>query len=117
MGDLSDHFSRHEFACNCGCGKDTVDAELLTICEIVREIEGGPVRVASGHRCRVHNQRAGGASKSQHLYGRAADLIVRDPEHTALILDQKFPDKYGIGVYDHWIHVDSRADRARWRAL
>jgi hypothetical protein len=29
MGDLSENFSRREFECSCGCGMDTVDAQLL----------------------------------------------------------------------------------------
>jgi len=79
MGDLSKHFSRHEFACKCGCGRDTIDTETLKLCEIVREFVGQPVTVTSGHRCEAHNRRVGGGTRSQHLYGRAADLTVTDP--------------------------------------
>ena len=115
MGALSENFSRAEFACRCGCGHDTVDAELLTLCEVVRHLEGGPVVVTSGHRCRVHNRRVGGASDSQHLYGRAADLIVSSPPEVYAYLKQRFPDRYGFGLYDRWVHVDSRSGpAARW---
>ena len=31
MGDLTSNLSRHEFACECGCGFDTVDFELVTV--------------------------------------------------------------------------------------
>jgi len=122
MGDLSDHFSRSEFRCKCqNCGRDTVDTELLMLCEIVRHVEGGPVAVTSGHRCRAHNKRVGGAQPmganpgSQHLYGRAADLIVSSPAEVYAYLCRRFPDKYGFGLYDRWVHVDSRSGPpARW---
>ena len=44
MGDLSEHFSRLEVACRCGCGLDSMAAETLEIAEVVREFEGGPVK-------------------------------------------------------------------------
>jgi len=37
MGDISPWFNRAEFACNCGCGFDTVDSDTLTVLEEVRE--------------------------------------------------------------------------------
>jgi len=36
MGDLSPHFSRHEFACRDGCGYDTPEPELLAALEELR---------------------------------------------------------------------------------
>ena len=44
MGDLSENFSRHEFACKCGCGNDTVDAELIRVLQSVRARFGKPIR-------------------------------------------------------------------------
>jgi hypothetical protein len=35
--------------------------------------------VSSGHRCMEYNQQIGGAERSQHLHGRAADILVADP--------------------------------------
>ena len=115
MGDLSDHFSRAEFACKCGCGRDTVDMELLAICEAVRYVEGGPVTVTSGHRCEAHNERVGGSGRSQHLHGRAADLAVSSPREVYEWLCRRYPDQYGFGLYAQWVHVDSRSGpAARW---
>lgn len=116
MGDLSEHFSRREFACRCGCGLDTIDAETMRLCEIARAIEGGPAEVKSGHRCALHNAAVGGAVHSQHVLGRAADLGVSDPARVYQRLCDTFPDRYGFGLYATFVHVDSRGGPpARWK--
>ena len=117
MGDLSEHFSRQEFACHCGCGMNTIDARTLELCEEVREFTGAPVKVTSGHRCAKHNKRVGGASNSQHLYGRAADLSVEDPKAVFDWLCKQYPGVFGFGLYPShgFVHVDTRnGTAARW---
>jgi uncharacterized protein YcbK (DUF882 family) len=114
MGDLSNNFNRSEFACRCGCGQDTVDAELLEILEAVRERFDSSVIITSGNRCLYHNEREGGSSNSLHLTGRAADFVVVnvDPEDVADFLEPIAP---GLGRYSNWTHVDSRSGgKARW---
>lgn len=114
MDKISANFSRHEFACKCGCGFDTVDTELIMLCNMVRFVNKGPVVVLSGCRCPAHNATKGGAENSQHLIGRAADLRVDDPDTVYEFLDRTFPDKYGFGRYPWGVHVDSRKEKARW---
>lgn len=116
MGDLSKHFSRSEFACKCGCGFDTVDAELITVLEGLREQLGRPVRINSACRCEKDNARVGGAKSSQHLTGKAADITVDDisPMGVFSYLTGKYPDSYGIGRYKTFTHIDSRSNKARW---
>jgi hypothetical protein len=43
-----------------------------------REAFGRPILVTSGRRCEAHNLRVGGAARSRHLIGCAADN--RPPE-------------------------------------
>lgn len=117
MGDISDNFSRHEFACHCGCGFDTVDIDLIRLCEFVRKLNHNkPTTVSSGCRCNGHNATIiGAAENSCHVVGRAADLFVDNPERIYLSLCKVFPNKYGFGLYDNRIHVDSRSDGyGRW---
>jgi uncharacterized protein YcbK (DUF882 family) len=114
MAKLSEHFKRSEFRCKCGCGADTVDYELLRVCEEVREYTGAPVRVMSGHRCKKHNSAVGGAKRSQHLYGRAADLQVDNPKDVYDYLNTKYPNTYGLGLYARMVHVDTSSRRTRW---
>jgi uncharacterized protein YcbK (DUF882 family) len=118
MSDVfGSNFKRNEFACNDSCGFDTVDAELLDILKDVREHFGKAVKITGPNRCPLHNQREGGASNSQHIYGRAADFKVADtaPEEVYAYLDSQFPDKYGIGIYSNRVHFDTRSGpKARW---
>lgn len=117
MGDLSTNFDRKEFACQCDCGFDTVDIELVKLLENIRKHFGKPVIVNSGCRCETHNKAEGGSKRSQHLYGRAADIFIMavPPEKIAAYIDSKWPNRFGVGVYKSWIHVDSRSGHpARW---
>lgn len=116
MGDLSEHFSRHEFACKCGCGFDTVDYELIIVKEDLRDHFGCPVYTNSGCRCKKHNKAVGGAQDSQHLIGRASDAYTNEFHPSALYryLDEKYPNQYGLGLYETFVHIDTRKHRARW---
>lgn len=116
MRDLSAHFDRAEFACRCGCGYDTVDADLLNALESVRYYYDLPVIITSGCRCAAHNASVGGSPQSQHLIGRAADIVVQgmSPDAVANYLEQTFPGRYGIGRYAGFTHIDTRNKSARW---
>lgn len=118
MGDLSTHFSRSEFACKCGCGFDTVDTEMLGVLEDLRAMFKEPIAITSGCRCAEHNAKEGGSPRSQHVYGRAVDLVVRNvsPDRVCNYLTAKHGDKYGIGLYGGWVHFDTRTGCARWQA-
>ena len=112
----ADYFTRAEFACQCGCGFDTVDHELLNILEKIREHFDRPLRILSGCRCREHNasDAVRGASTSQHLVGRAADIRVDgvDPQLVYELADQM--EVGGLGEYSTWTHIDTRVGYARW---
>ena len=121
MGDLSKNFSRHEFACRC-CGRADINQRLVDALQELRDLAGLPVRVTSGYRCQEHNQAIGGATRSQHLLGTAADIVVRGmtpAEMYRLAEDIEVFRNGGIGVYPDkgFIHVDVRDGRARWGQL
>ena len=113
---LSAHFERMEFACHCGCGLDTVDCQLLEVLEIIRQNFDAAVSINSACRCPDHNASVGGSERSQHLYGRAADIVVSGvhPDEVADYLDKTFPDSLGLGRYNSFTHVDTRVGKARW---
>jgi len=112
---VSKHFFRDEFKCFC-CNFATVDVELIEVLEDVRERFRNPVIINSGSRCESHNKSVGGSSNSKHTQGIAADIVVKDVEADMVqrYLINKYPDKYGIGVYLEFTHIDIRSDKARW---
>lgn len=116
MGNLTKNFSRKEFACKCGCSFDTIDFELINVCQDVADNFRDVVYVNSGCRCESHNEIVGGSENSQHLYGRAADLRLKHtgPDKVHAYLTKKYPDQYGIGKYNTFTHIDTRNLRARW---
>ena len=112
---ISEHFSRSEFGCPC-CDFDTVDTMLIWVLEDVRDHFGEKVTISSGARCCRHNAIVGGGKDSQHLLGKAADIVVEDvrPERVADYLEHAYPARYGVGRYESWVHVDVRESLARW---
>jgi uncharacterized protein YcbK (DUF882 family) len=115
-GYLSENFSRPEFACRCGCGFDTVDVELVRVLQMLRNAFGKVVEITSGCRCEKWNREVQGAIRSRHLWGQAADFAVYDttPDQVVEYLEANFPDRYGVGKYPEWVHLDVRANRVRW---
>lgn len=116
MGKVSTNFSRKEFACKCGCGFSTVDVELISVIQDVRTHFEEPTIINSGCRCEYHNKIVGGADNSKHKEGIAADIRVNGVPEKELYtyLDDKYPHKYGIGLYKGRVHIDIRPIRSRW---
>lgn len=119
MGDLSAHFDRREFRCRCNkCDFDTVDHELTLVLEALHDHFNSPIRINSGCRCPAQNAIEGGAPSSQHLRGKAADVVVAgvSPETVANYLEAAYPTRYGIGRYPKkgFTHIDVRPEKARW---
>lgn len=110
----SRYFKRAELACKCGCGRDTIDYELVRALDDIREHFDRPVIVTSGVRCESHNRMVGGSAGSQHLLGRAADIIVYGtPPHIVADLAEQL-GLGGVGRYDTFTHIDTRNGRRRW---
>lgn len=114
--NLSTHFKRSEFACKCGCGFSDINQHLIDVLEDVRGHFNAPVIINSGCRCERHNRAVGGKPHSQHVLGNAADIRVKNvsPEQVANYLESKYTDKFGIGRYRAFTHIDVRETTARW---
>ena len=113
---LSPHFRLREFASRDGADKVLVDDALVELLEAIRAAAGGAVIINSGYRSPEHNKAVGGVSHSQHLYGRAADIVVAgaSPLLVGQIAEYYLGDRGGIGVYETFTHVDTRSVRSRW---
>ena len=120
MGDITKNFSLHEFPCPC-CGRNDVTARLVVGLQRLRDILQVPITVTSGFRCRKYNTLIKGAAESQHMSGRAADVVVpgltEDEVGDAGEQVPVFRDG-GIGVYPcRHVHLDVRIGRVRWRTV
>lgn len=113
MGDLSEHFSRWEVECHCGCGFDTMDIVLNGWLELLRSHFNRKVTVNSGCRCKAYNSTVNGSSlDSQHLYGRACDVVVDGvtPIQVYEYMLTIMQDQGGLILYDDFVHIDSRTN-------
>jgi uncharacterized protein YcbK (DUF882 family) len=110
---LSEHFSEDELRCKCGCGSVQVTCSLLQLLEDLRERIGRPLPIVSGYRCPRHNRRVGGARRSQHVLGTAADL----PVGYVTAAQAASCGARGVGTKGPWaVHVDVREGPiAAWR--
>lgn len=128
VGDLSPHFSRHEFACKCPrkagpailgrcpAKRPDVNPFLLIVLEQIRKRAGRPVDVVSGVRCTWWNRRQGGVRNSQHPRGTAADIRPGLADEGGA----RRSGARGVGVDgDGWaVHVDVRpGPRSTWEYL
>lgn len=111
--DKITHFKLDEFRCK-HCKKLKLDINLLIKLEELRE-QTGALIINSGYRCPIHNKNVGGASRSQHLKGTAADIRAANtkPSIVYTIADKVFSNG-GVGKYNTFTHVDVRSGRSRW---
>ena len=75
-----------------------------------------PITINSGHRCKKHNTKVGGAEKSMHLKF-ATDIRPSDgdPEKLGLMWAYARDLGYsGIGRYWSFIHLDLRGSPYTW---
>lgn len=106
MGDLSEHFSKAEFACKCGCGFDAVSRELVDILEASRQKTGLPYHINAGCRCPAHNAAVGGKPNSAHLRGLAADIACTDSHVRYALLRDLLTRFRRVEIGNTWLHVD-----------
>lgn len=114
---VSKNFKVREFSCKDNSDPVFISSELVEVLQDVRNYFGRAVNINSAYRNPTHNKKVGGVINSYHLYGMAADIVVSGvPAHNVYnYLIRKYPDKYGVGRYETFTHIDVRAARARWK--
>ena len=113
---LSENFRVCEFGCSDGSDRVLISEDLVALLQEIRSHFGKAVTIHSAYRTASHNARVGGAVRSQHLLGTAADIAVSgvSPQTVAEYAEFLMPEKGGIGVYKSFTHVDVRSVRSRW---
>ena len=117
MTKLTDHFSKEEFDCQCGCGNgDIVISENLVFqLECVRIHYGKPMRINSGIRCLSHNRKIGSRDTSSHIKGLAVDISCGDMRTRLELVKKLLRDGEfeRIGFHKDFIHVDVDYDKPK----
>ena len=121
---LSKNFSLSEFDCNDGSvtpKEVIVNLQLLAEqLQVLRDFVGKPITINSGYRSPAYNKKIGGASRSQHLLGTAADIRIDgiSPREVHGIVSELIKDgrmkEGGLGKYSSFTHYDIRGNKARW---
>lgn len=120
---MTKNFKIKEFECK-GCKVPLEVYEniikLSNQLQFLRDYTGRPIKINSGYRCPKYNKKIGGVKNSQHLLGKAADIVVeslKPIEVFALIedlIDMGLMLQGGLGLYDTFVHYDIRKTKARW---
>lgn len=113
---ITEHFKLKEFACK-NSEAVIVSEKLCYVLEAIRTHFGKPVVVTSGYRTPEYNAKVGGAAKSRHMLGIAADIQISGvkPADVATYARTLMPTYGGIGIYSTFTHIDIRSDIANWK--
>tara|TARA_Y100000310_G_scaffold274715_1_gene290893 strand:- start:840 stop:1205 length:366 start_codon:yes stop_codon:yes gene_type:complete len=119
LGDLTKNFSKHEFACKCGCGQENMHYGFVLALQRVRNNVTGKIKINSGFRCRKHNasKKVGGKPTSSHLKGIAVDIACKGSKKRHELLFLLGHEFNRIGIGKDFIHVDSdhvKANNVIW---
>lgn len=110
---VSDHFTLGEIASKDGADLVKYSTKLLFWLEELRRFGDFTIEINSGYRTASYNRAIGGASKSQHVAGNAADITVKrngQVVYAALICCLcQYLDFPGIAyISPRSVHVDMR---------
>ena len=122
---MTKNFSKGEFDCKCGCTMpQEVEYNIVKLAnqlQAIRDYVKTPIDINSAYRCKSHNQAVNGSLSSQHLLGKASDIVIRgyDPSletHPLIegLINEGQILQGGLGDYPTFTHYDIRKTKARW---
>mgnify|MGYP006395820625 FL=1 len=121
---INKNFSLKEFDCKDGTVMpENVKINILELAknlQILRDYLGLSIKINSAYRSASHNKKIGGVKNSQHVKGRASDIVVKGmssielAKAIELLIKNKQMSEGGIGIYTNFVHYDIRGTKARW---
>jgi uncharacterized protein YcbK (DUF882 family) len=124
MTKISENFRLQEFDSSCGrempleIQKNVI--QLGQNLQVLRDYLKASITINSGYRSPQLNRKIKGATRSQHLLGTAADIVVKGhtPKQVAdaieLLISQGKMREGGLKAYGTFTHYDIRGTKARW---
>jgi uncharacterized protein YcbK (DUF882 family) len=121
---LTTNFQLSEFSCKDGTR--VPDHLLPNVMELAKNLQvirneiGEGLSILSGYRTPSWNKKVGGASNSQHLQAKAADLTTKSLRPRKLhavimkLIKERKIKNGGVGLYPGFVHYDVRDTPARW---
>ncbi len=108
--NVSAHFKVREFACKDGKTDEIlIDPDLVAALEQIRTHFGKPVIINSAYRTKDHNAGVGGATKSQHMEGKAADIRIEGVSSDDIFTFATGIETLGgIAKESRFVHIDTR---------
>jgi uncharacterized protein YcbK (DUF882 family) len=94
--------------------------KLANQLQFLRNHLKNPIKINSAYRSPEHNARVGGVPNSQHVKGKAADIVVKGMSTVELyntvekLISSGDMLEGGLGLYDSFVHYDIRGERKRW---
>ena len=114
---VSKNFKVSEFKSNDGADAVLIDKELVTILQNIRDHFGTAVTINSAYRTAEYNTKVGGGKNSLHLQGSAADIKIAGVSPWEIAKYAETIGVRGIGVYNTFVHVDTRASKYYWNSI
>lgn len=121
---LTNNFSKKEFDSKDGSEMPQdvfVNIQkLANQLQVLRDYLGKQISINSAYRSPSHNKSVGGAKNSQHLYGKASDITVKEmtPKQVydaiEILISNGSMLQGGLGLYNTFVHYDFRGNKSRW---
>ena len=121
---MTKNFTKEEFDCNDGSEMPiNVYHNMVKVAnqlQALRDELGKPIQVNSAWRSEEYNASIGGVKNSQHIMGRAADIVIKGmtPIEVSKIIEELISKgdmlQGGLGIYSSFVHYDIRGTKARW---
>jgi len=112
------YFTLDEFKCGCGCDRHELkmSKDFINLLDNVRDDISEPIRITSGYRCPTYNISIGGAKKSAHVEGLAADIWVPDNYFRFILVNALIRRGINrIGIGSDFVHADMSRKNSMFR--